>query len=139
MADSRRRTLAASGQQTGIPMPGSIARPAQQLRQSLAPGMGLGGSTAPSGRQSLAPQRSISAHRQSTIGYPSSSQTSDGFGAAIQGQGSQLFSQGHGGHTREAPSTVARSNMYSAAHGSMSVSRSGTLKSGQMLEYAPPR
>lgn len=91
-----------------------------------------------SGRQSLAPQRSISNHRQSTIGgFPSSSQTSDGFGPASQG--SQLFSQGHGGPTREVPSTVARSNMYTSAHGSMSVSRSGTLKSGQMLEYAPPR
>mgnify|MGYP001575784450 CR=1 FL=1 len=48
-------------------------------------------------------------------------------GSSQDSQGSQLFSQGHGG-AREAPATVGRStNMYSSLGGSMSVSRPGVM------------
>lgn len=138
MADARRRTLATSGSQgTGIPIPSSIARPSHTLRQSLAPGMGGGGMGASAGRQSLAPGRAAN-NRASVAGYaPGSSQET--FGAS---QGSQPFSQQHGGPGgREPPSTLGRNSLYNshALGGSMSVSRGGTLKSGQVLEYAPPR
>lgn len=65
------------------------------------------------------------------FGGPSSSQ-----------QGSQQFSQGHGGPagTRDAPQTGGRSNMYSSV-GTASVGRSGVLRSSHAAEipYAPPR
>lgn len=122
MDPSRRRTLASSGISQ---IPTSVSRPTAASRQSLAP------TSSNNNRQSLAPARSLGASRQSLA--PSGSQELGG------SQGSQLFSQGHGGPVREAPMTGGRSNMYSSM-GSASVGRSGVLKSSHVdAPYAPPR
>lgn len=124
MADSRRRTLANTQAGSGIPVPSSAARPS--ARQSLAASHSTNAA-----RQSLAPAR-LGASRQSMA--PALSQEAGG------SQGSQMFSQGHGGPPREAPATVGRSSMYTSL-GAMSASRNaGVLRSGgAQTEYAPPR
>lgn len=123
MADSRRRTIANAGSSSGIPIPSSTARPTS--RQSLAASHSTN-----AGRQSIAPGRASVASRQSMA--PMSSQEGGS-------QGSQMFSQGHGGPIREVPSTVGRSSMYSSA-GAMSASRnSNVMRSGGPNDHAPGR
>lgn len=138
MAESRRRTLAASGSSSGIPIPASASRPtagSSNLRASLAP------SQQPGPRQSLAPSRQA----RPSVAFGQSLQSSQQ--DLPNSQGSQLFSQGHGGPPpREAPMTASRNNMYSSLGGglgTMSVGRTGTLKSSMQQSsnqpYAPPR
>lgn len=169
MAESRRRTLAASGTSnigSGIPVPSSAVRSQASLRQSLAgqqqsnnmaigPGAiantgnnNLHGSNA--GRQSIAPSRNNHNSRMSLAYHLGSSQEQ----APVSSQGSQLFSQGHGGPPqREPPMTASRSNnMYHSIGGmmasTMSVGRQGVLRSSTVPQqqpqqppqpYAPPR
>ncbi|ORY87406.1 HEC/Ndc80p family-domain-containing protein [Leucosporidium creatinivorum] len=134
MAESRRRTLAASGSSSGIPIPASASRPTGNLRASLAPNQ-------LNPRQSLAPSRTA----RPSVAFGQSASSQDTFNLP-NSQGSQLFSQGHGGPPpREAPMTASRNNMYSSLGGglgTMSVGRTGTLKSSMQQSsnqpYAPP-
>jgi hypothetical protein len=137
MADSRRKTI--SNSQSGIPIPASANRPTS--RQSLAHHQPPNHNTN-TNRLSLAPGRSLAASRSSSatnLAPSTSSNQLDQFNNNAGGsQGSQMFSQGHGG-PREAPGTASRVNMYTSA-GAMSASRSNTVlrSGGQPVEYAPP-
>ncbi|GAA5876455.1 hypothetical protein JCM16303_003541 [Sporobolomyces ruberrimus] len=135
----RRRTIQTNQQPPGG-VPSSIPRPATNLRQSLAPS-----------RQSLAPQQQLTLNastsrvpRQSMAPYSSSYDPQPS-----SSQGSQPFSQGHGGITREPPMTASRTNnMYSSFGGSMSVARNQTALSRSSFaqpggntatfDYVPP-
>ncbi|GAA6048435.1 hypothetical protein JCM3770_003756 [Rhodotorula araucariae] len=144
----RRRTIQAH--QSTLPVPSSIPRPANTLRQSLAPqpashrqslapGLGASSGFAGRARASIAPGAG---------GYPPSSQDSQPLGSSQPlSQGSQ-FSQGHGGPIREPPMTASRAgHMYTSAGvgammgGSLSVARNpGALRSSMAMsgDYAPP-
>ncbi|KAM0789282.1 hypothetical protein ACM66B_000122 [Microbotryomycetes sp. NB124-2] len=143
MAESRRRTLATSGAQSGIPVPASATRNngSSVLRHSLAPGAGGRQSIAApmhrSARQSLAPFGSDLTNRPDSILSSSASSSANNINK----------------HT-DAPMTASRgSHMYtSSANNPMSVSRMGAFKSSillqqqqqqhqhqqQQLPYAPP-
>lgn len=138
----RRRTIQ-SNQQLPPGVPSSIPRPSNSLRQSLAPS-----------RQSLLPpQQQLTAtlgasarsagggQRQSIAPYSSYEPGSS--------QGSQPFSQGHGGigtgaAMREPPMTASRNNhMYTSSSfgGSMSVARNQPALSRSSVanfDYVPP-
>ncbi|KAL8292740.1 hypothetical protein RQP46_001352 [Phenoliferia psychrophenolica] len=98
--------------------PGSMALIAQGTHPSL---LSHGESvTSPTTSISIAPNRGASG--------PLLSRGSIAPGSSQESQGSQLFSQGHGGGPREAPATVGRStNMYSSL-GMSSVNRPGVLR-----------
>ncbi|KAI5479353.1 hypothetical protein MNV49_003687 [Pseudohyphozyma bogoriensis] len=120
MADQRRRTLANAGS-SSIPIPSTLPRPTA-MRQSLAPRAG---------------------GRPSVMG-------ASGMGGGVDqssSQGSQGFSQGHGGMPRmmDPPSTINRkTSMYASDRGlsmggSMSVSRTGNqLRSTHSGAYDYP-
>lgn len=117
MADSRRRTLAASGSSSSL-IPSSIPRP----------------------RHSLAPQRHTQQQPNPSARPSSSSNFQLGESqSSSQGGGSQLFSQGHGGLPttsnllqRDPPATTGRNNLYhsNTGLGTMSVNRPGTTLRG---------